>query len=393
MSAKKIIVDGLCMSPYYDLYLVQSLQKIDKDISLFSISFHKDLKLFDKKITREPILDIISKLKIKNDKIRQILKAVEYIINLTYFTIKIIFNRPKLLHIEWLPLLIKSKAEIYFVKLWKTLGVRIVYTVHNILPHDTGEKYKNRYKIIYNLADALICHVEKTKNDLISEFGVSSKKINIIPHGPMYYEYENGIDKETACRKLKLNEKHQYVLILGTIRPYKGIEFLLKSWKTVTYTIPEAKLIIAGNGERQYINSIIRIIEELALTESIVSRFEFIPTEEVPLYHYASDIVVFPYKDIDQSGALFTAMALGKPIIATNVGGFKETVIDGKSGYLINYGNCEEFANRIIELMKDETKRRAFGEYNLKLIREQYSWDKIASQTLEVYKNLLGDVK
>lgn len=394
MAKRKVVFDGLCMSPYYDLYLIRSLQKIDKSVFLFSISFHKDLSLFDDTIIKESIIDIISKLRIKNDRIRQILKALEYIINLIYFTIKAIFNRPDIIHIEWLPLLVKSKMEIYFVKLWKLLGIKIVYTVHNILPHDTGIKYKNRYKIIYDLADALMCHIQKTKNALVSDFGVSSNKIYIIPHGPMYCEYKNdNMNKEAACEKLKLDSKRKYVLMLGIIRPYKGIEFLLKTWKIVSDMIPEAKLIIAGNGEKQYIDSIKKLIEELGLKESVITRFEFIPTEEVPLYHYASDVVVFPYKDIDQSGALFTAMALGKPIIATNIGGLKETIIDGKSGYLINYGDCEMFAKRIIELIKDEGKRNTFAQYNLKLINDYYSWDRIAMMTLEVYKSLIGGTK
>lgn len=386
MHNKIIIFDGLCMSPYYDYYLIEALQKKDKNCYFCSISFYKDLRLFNNIKYKEKLFDIVSKFNIKHAKLRQIFKAMEYVLNLIYLTVKFLIIPPKIVHIEWLPLLMKSNIELFIIKIWKLFKIKIIYTVHNVLPHDTGERYKNQYKKIYSIADLLICHVAKSKEELINNFGILNKKIYIVPHGPMFHEYTK-ISKKDACCKLDIDFKPS-VLFFGIIRPYKGIEYLLSAWKHVKEKMPEARLIIAGNGDKKYIGLIKELIYKLNISDVVITKFEFIPTEKVALYHNASDIVIFPYKHIDQSGALFTAMALGKPIIATNVGGFKETIDNGKSGFLVNYGDEKSLSEFICKLLNDDESRKSMGEYNLKLINEKYSWDIIADKMLNIYDKL-----
>jgi glycosyltransferase involved in cell wall biosynthesis len=388
MKNKTIIVDGLCMSPYYDYYLCKEIQKQDGHAYLFMSSFKNEPSLF-KDIKKTRMLDLAYKFKAQNSAFVKAFKVIEYIINLCILTFAILFRRVSTLHIEWLPLLKYFNLELYLMNIWKRFSsVKVVYTVHNILPHDTGDKYINTYRKVYELADKLICHANITKNQLIDKFNIESDKIEIIPHGPLFDEFEIKAKKE-ACEILELKNTKN-VLILGYIRPYKGIDFLIDTWKEVAEKEPEANLIICGKAKKDVEDSIKNKIDLLGLDKSIVTRFKFIETEEVPLYHFAADIIVFPYKSIDQSGALYTAMAASKAIIATSVGGFKEVINNGENGFLVKYGDTVDFANRIIELLNNEVKREDMGRINYDLIENEYSWEYIAEKTVEIYKSEQG---
>jgi glycosyltransferase involved in cell wall biosynthesis len=383
MKKKIVILDGLCMSPYYDYYLIKGIEKIEPDCYLFSDAFKNDIELF-KDIKMFKILDIAWKLKVSKGSIAYGFRAVQYIMNLFLLSFYIFTNKISILHIQWLPLLKYFKLELIFLSLWKKMSkVKIVYTTHNILPHDTGNKHFDTFKKVYDLADKLICHVNITKQELQDRFNIQADKIEVIPHGPLFEDFDIK-SKESACESLQLHNVKN-VLILGYIRPYKGIDFLVDTWKEVIKEEPEAQLIICGKANKESEDEIRAKIDTLGLNDNVVTRFKFVDTEEVPLYHFAADIIVFPYKRIDQSGALYTAMAAGKPIITTNVGGFKEVIIDGENGYLVEYGDTRDFTEKIIHLLNDKNKKENMGEVNYNLIKSQYSWKVIAESTVKVY--------
>lgn len=381
---KVVILDGLCIAPYYDYYLTKALEKKYDEIYLLSTTFSNDVDLY-KTLKREKMLDSASKLSNQNKKYVKGLRVLEYFFNLLLLTYSVFRKEVSVIHIQWLPMLRYINIEYYFVCLWKKLGVKIVYTTHNLLPHDTGRKFYKIYKKVYNIADVLICHVNSTKAGLEKEFNINPDKIRIIPHGPLFENFSE-ISKEDACKKLEIPNKKN-VLLLGFIKPYKGVEFLIDTWKKVTERLPDAQLIICGKGKEDYIKSITEKIDSLNLNDFIQTKFRFLTTEEVPLYHYASDVIVFPYKKIDQSGALYTAMATKKPIITTKVGGFKEIIRQGDNGYLVEYGNTDEFSAKMIELLNNKKIMLEMGNVNYNLIKDKYSWYNIADKTIDIYLN------
>lgn len=388
-NTKVFILDMLCMTPFYDRYLVEALSKKLSDVILVAISFHPEPEYFGKyNVKRLKIVDIVSKLKISNQMLRQALKLPECLINLSLLSFRMIYKRPAILHVQWIPLITRTPLELWFLKLAKAMGVKIVYTVHNVLPHDTGLTYKSIYKKIYLFVDTLICHSVQARNELIAEFGMSDEKIWVIPHGPMSHDRVN-ISRADARKLLSYREDQVVILCFGVIRPYKGIEFLLDALKIITKKYKNTSLVIAGNGEAAYLDKIRKYISELKLNEHVRQDFKYIPDNELPIYFQAADILVYPYKNITQSGALLTGMTYGKPIVASSVGGLKETLRDGKIGLLIEYGNAENLADALMALINSPEERTRLGKAALEELNNKYSWDVIAEKTLECYKKTL----
>jgi len=391
-SLNVFIMDLLCMTPFYDRYLCEALQaKDDVATYLGAISFHLDIGYFERHMIRRfpGLIDFIAKLHIRNKPIRQGLKALEYILNLINLLLRFILHRPDIIHIEWLPLVCRTSVELWFLKIMKKRGVKLVYTVHNVLPHDTGLKYKSKFYKVYDMMDALICHTQESKDQLTSNFKIPDSKIWVIPLGPFFHDSIK-ITKSEARAILGYQDDTPIVLFFGSIRPYKGVEYFLEVWKIVTENCPGALLIIAGNGDKEYLEQLEAKIKDHGLNKSVVTDFRFIPNDELPIFHQAADIIVYPYRAITQSGALFTGMSFGKAIVATSSGGFKETLQHGVTGLLIEYGEIQEWADNIINLINNPSERLRLGNAALKELNERYSWNVIADRTLECYYAVLN---
>lgn len=381
------IVDMLCITPYYDKYLLEALLKRNKNIEFVCISFHREPKYFKNNniLNRPGLLDIVAKLNIKNNSLRQGLKIIEFLINITAFRIKCYLKKPDIVHFQWLTLLTKSSLEKWLIQSLKRQKIKIVYTVHDLVPHDTGEEHLKKFCEIYNLVDLLICHTRDTKQKLAEKCNVPMDKINIIPHGPLFHDSNEGLDQKAAKALLKIPNDCVTVLLFGLIRPYKGTEFLLDVWKKVSESRDNVLLLLAGNGDQEYLSHLDAYIKRLNLSHKVQTVYKHIPVEELPIYHKAADILVYPYKSIYQSGALLTGMTYGKAIVATEVGGFKETIQHEINGVLVTYGEEEELLRALLRLIDEPETRQQLGNNALDTIKESYSWDLIADKTLDCY--------
>ncbi|GFN23665.1 glycosyltransferase family 4 protein [Thermanaeromonas sp. C210] len=385
-----LLLDGLCMSPWYDFYLYKALCAY-ANVILGCITFHLDKDFFKKNNVKNypGPLDIVARLGIRGKLTRQLLKAFEYYFNLIFWVIRFCLRPMDIVHIQWLPLITVLPFELWFIKVLKKRGIKIVYTVHNVLPHDTSLKYREVFKRVYHEVDALICHTEQARKELISGFNVPEQKIWVIPHGPLFHDRPK-IEQEEAKARLNLAGKN-VVLHFGSLRPYKGTEFLLQAWEWVAKAHPKAILLLAGHGEPSYLEEIRRLIARLEIQKQVRCDFRYIPDEELPVYYQAADIVVYPYRDITQSGALLTGMAFGKAIVATAVGGFKETIISGKTGLLVSYGDVRGLANALNELIDNPVKREQLGREVSFYLKQHYSWEAIAKKTLDCYECILRE--
>jgi glycosyltransferase involved in cell wall biosynthesis len=316
--------------------------------------------------------------------VRRLLKAGEYVIN----TIRLLWdmrrNPPAVLHRQWLPLAeVLLVFEAWVVRQAQKRGTRVVLTVHDVLPHDTGQQHFEAYQRLYPLFDALICHTEAAKTQLVDDFGIAPDKIWVIPHGPLNGMAERS--KEDARRQLGLGHEVPVALFFGRIRPYKGLQFLVRSWKRVSESVPDARLIIAGSGTDEHIAPIEEAIRQCELEGEIDSRFYFVPDEELDQLIQAADILVFPYRRITQSGALLKGLGAGKPVVSTRVGGLEEVIEDGKTGLLVNYGDEQALARQIVRLFEDPSLRSQLGGAAQHVMETKYSWEAIAERTLQCY--------
>ncbi len=383
-----LLLDFWCFIPYYMAELAKALAGQSIEAKVLASSYRLDPGFFARQSLRNNagFLDFVSRWKVRFTRLRQLLKLFEYCCNLLVLSFKLSFrgSRPDIIHVQYLALLSRGlPLELMPLKAAQLFGVKIVCTVHNLLPHDTGERHRRAFGVLYRMADALICHNETTGERLAAEFGIAPGRIHIIPHGPLQ-QMEKPVTRAEARQELQLPAGLCIVLWQGVIVPYKGIDFLLDAWRAVG---PGAYLVIAGTGDDA---SLAQLRKRVAAMNGDAIRLDlfFIPPERLPLYYQAADILVYSYSQITTSGALMTGLGYGKAIIATKLPTFTEMLEDESEALLVPYGDSAALAHAVNRIMLDGALR-AHLEQGASRVAEQYSWSHIAAKTRACYEDCL----
>lgn len=171
------------------------------------------------------------------------------------------------------------------------------------------------------------------------------------------------------------------ILFFGHISSYKGIEYLCEAFLEVEKAIPDATLTIAGGGQLYFDFS------KFASDAKIELKNHYIGMAELAELLFACDIVVCPYKDATQSGVVMTAFSMQKPVVASNVGGLSESIVEGQNGLLVPPCNSQKLAEAIIDILQDDGKqmhmqRNIYNEF----FKGEYSWQQITQKYIEFYK-------
>lgn len=285
----------------------------------------------------------------------------------------------------------RRKEEVLFFRFLKWRRVKLVVTAHNVLPHENSRIDYYLKSIVYKNANAIIVHSKFIKEKLIQNFSVEPKKVSIIPHGNFdYYLPSEETSSDQYRTNLSLNKSDDVLLFFGFIRPYKGLDLLLKAFEKAAQTNDKLKLIVAGSvldGKE----AVLKDIASNKFSHRILPFLSYIPSEEVVKYFKAADVVVLPYKDIDHSGIIHLAYSFGKAVLGTNVGDFNEVIEDCRSGKVSKSNEPDELANSIVDMFKDKAKLDEMGAYANYLSKTKYSWQDIAKKTIQIYKNVIDE--
>jgi glycosyltransferase involved in cell wall biosynthesis len=253
----------------------------------------------------------------------------------------------------------------------------LVITVHDPLCHlgDAGAR-KTPQQILefgFRRAARLITHGEPLKEVLVHERGFVPAKIHCIPHVAI---------GETHCSGAP--DSGRTVLFFGRIWPYKGLEYLIRAEPMITSQVPEAKIIIAGQGE-----SFARYRQMMPHPERFVIRNEYISEAECSRLFQTASVVVLPYVEATQSGVVPMAYSAGKPVVATAVGGLPEVVIHGETGLLAPPRNEQALADAIVTLLRDPILRRRLGTNGQHIAQNEWSPPVVAKLTMIVYREAM----
>lgn len=315
----------------------------------------------------------------------KIFKGAEHLVGMYRFTRYIKNEKPDIVHVQWFAL---PEVDWLFLNTLRLQASKLVYTVHNVFPHKKKASDKLIFSKIYKLFDGLITHTQYSKNFLIKKFGIVSSKIHVIPHGNFNYLLNlDGANHNSLLGGNEVSQKRN-ILFFGRITPYKGLDLLIRAFVKVSNRIKDANLLIVGKPEVD-MDSYRRLINQYSLSDKVTMVLEFVPDEDIRTYFSISDLVVLPYRQIDQSGAALLACTMGKPIVATNVGGLDEVVYDRKNGRLVTLGDVDGLAKVIIEMLSNKEKLKKYGCFSKKLAETKFNWDGIATKTIEVYKKIL----
>jgi glycosyltransferase involved in cell wall biosynthesis len=273
----------------------------------------------------------------------------------------------------------------------------IVYTAHDVLPHEAAIMGESHARWIYHQADALIVHGEQLKQLMVERFDVASSKVHVIPLGNFIFMADTpGEWSQAAARaSLDFGPRDRVVLFFGLIREYKGLDVLVEACRIVQARgLPageKLRLIIAGRDFRDHWREgrYESLIRDAGLSDSVSLHLRHIEMTEVARFFRASDVVAVPYRRGSQSGVLQLAYAFGKAAVATRVGSLSEVPSDGVTSF-VEPGNAEALADELHRLLSNEDARERMGAAGRVYAERTLSWETIVEKTRRVYDSVLG---
>lgn len=205
-------------------------------------------------------------------------------------------------------------------------GVRIVWTAHNLYPHDGGKavlSHRIARRTVVRLSSAIFVHGPTAEKILHAEFPASCGKTHRIPHGHWVGFYPDQISGDAARRKLGIRDGEFVYLFVGICKEYKNLELLIDAFQKLP--LAASRLVIAGSFQSDaYFRRIRSLVEPLG--DRVILHPAFIPSAELQVFLRAADVVVLPYKEILTSGTAMLAMSFGKPVIAPSKGALLDLV-------------------------------------------------------------------
>lgn len=317
--------------------------------------------------------------------VKRFLRAVEVLVNYLYVLFYVTLTRPNILHIQWLPLVEFFRGEEVFLFLLKKLTphLKIIYTAHNIYPHNLDSKgkiaYHNRFVRFDKYIDGYITHLFSARRELSEEFGVPQQKIFVAFHGIYIAENYHSTRKSS-------NNNVKRIILYGIITPYKGPDILLDAIRLLPQSQREClHITIAGATSEDYLKELQSKAEGYK-----VDFFPYIvPDDELHSLIAQSDYIALPYRNISQSGVLLLALYFRKPLLVADLPSFKETLQGFTDDMFFENGNPQALTDLIVRHLSHEidveTQVKAIEHLNT-----IYSWEEAARMTYTAYKNSLG---
>jgi glycosyltransferase involved in cell wall biosynthesis len=198
---------------------------------------------------------------------------------------------------------------------------------------------------------------------------------------PLYDFFNRTLSKTEAKRRLDL--EGDTILFFGFIRPYKGIDDLIRAMPLILKQ-RRITLLVVGEfwGGREAFD---KRISELRIEDAVRVVDKYVPNEEVELYFSAADLVVLPYISGTGSGVIQAAYGFEKPVVATRVGSLPEVVEDGKTGYLVNPRDPQALAEAVARFFAE--KKEAEFVKNIRRTKEKFTWGQIVTLIEELPLN------
>jgi glycosyltransferase involved in cell wall biosynthesis len=364
------IVDPAAYTPPYDHALSGALARAGVEVELITARFpygqvpqeqgYAVRELFYRRGSRPGI----------GPRRRRLLRAAEHVPDMRRY--RRVAEEADLVHYQWLPVPALDR------RLLPPKRPR-VYTMHWRLPEADSRIGGSLTKLLAEM-DAVVVHSEHGATRLQADFGVPADRLHVIPHGA--FDYLTRQEDEAPLPEDLRGVDGPVILAFGLIRPYKGTDVLLRAFSR----IEGAELWIVGMPRMP--------TEELrALADGAPGRVRFIdrfiPDSEIPAFMRRADLVVLPYRNIEQSGVLYSALAFGRPLVLSAVGGFPEIAEHG-AARLVPPEDPDALAEAIGSLLSDPEAAKALGAAAAREASTTYGWDRIAESTIALYRDLLG---
>jgi len=281
----------------------------------------------------------------------------------------------------------------------KEVGLPFAFHVHST---EKGRTLGNGSEVVSNIelhcgmaADVIVTVSYAMKDELV-KLGFPKDKIQVCYNGvdPQKYNPE-AVDAE-QIKKIRalygIKDDELMILFLGRLVGVKGVDKLIMAMPHILQKIPKVKLVIVGLGDLQeYLANLVKMTK---MDNYVKFRFDFISEQERILHYAACDVAVFPSLYEPFGIVVLEAMSLGRPVVvgATGVSGMREIVVccgEEQCGYHVNPNDPSDIAWGITSALETPERRKWLGENGRKRVLNEFTWDKVAERTLEVYEKTI----
>lgn len=267
---------------------------------------------------------------------------------------------------------------IFFAKLKQ---IPIIWTPHDLKPLSGKRKYF-LFDFLLNLFDKIIVLSKANKLELINR-GIKKEIIEVIPLPNLNFYSKFLIPKDEARKALGIDKNKIVFLQFGPFRKYKGFHLSAEAYNVLPKNIKkDTELVFAGkvwkNEKPDNVN-----------LQNINTKFlgnKYLTNKEIGIIYSASDVILYPYLWITQSGSIFLALAFGKATIASSLGGIPEVISNGKEGFLIK-PTADNIKKCIIKYVTNKSLAAQMGK-NALLRSKKHSWGSITKQHIKLYASI-----
>jgi len=290
-----------------------------------------------------------------------------------------------LIYKYWIPFFAPCFFTISFlVKLFAK--TKVLFICDNVIPHE--RRFGDRFftKMVFSTVTFFLVQSKTVESDL-KIYNKKNKPYILSPH-PLYNIFGEKVDKDAAREFINKNydinlANEKVILFFGFIRKYKGLMYLLDALPEILKN-KKIKLIIAGefyDDDKPYREK----IKSSGLENDVYLLSDFMPDDKVKYFFSACDCLVLPYTDATQSGIIQIAYFYDKPVIATDVGGLSEVIVNDKTGILIKPRNSESITDAVLRFYNDNLEEKFSG--NIKVEKLKYSWETFVENIEKLVSN------
>jgi glycosyltransferase involved in cell wall biosynthesis len=327
------LVDPLSYTPPYDHALAAALARRGHEVTLLAGPFLHGTVPDPVGYSREEVFLPVSGRLFRpapRSRLRLLLKGVEYLPSAGRLLSRLSALEPDIVHVQWLP---RPELDRRWVR---RLGPRSVFTAHDVVPR--RERARAAWPGLLGWFGRVVVHSDRAVRQLL-DLGVEREKLRRIPH-PVFER-----ERELAA------PAGRTLLFFGLIRDYKGLDVLVRALRDV----PEARLVVAGDPVDP-VEPVRALARELAVDGRIEWRLGYVPEDEVPELLERATVVVLPYRRLDSSGVLATAIGYGRPVVVTDVGALGEHVQEFAAGRVVPPGDSRALAEACRGLLQNRTE-------------------------------------
>jgi len=307
----------------------------------------------------------------------RIAKAAEYSLACALGEIGLLID-VAIVHAQWLPL---APADALLLKRLKG-RTALVHTVHNADAYHADAGLQGRgYRTLLNQFDALIVHGDTTRAALVGQ-GIDPARIHVTPHPPMRLAPATPADLAAIPAPIVPR-----LLFFGTIRPYKGIDILIEACLQLWRAGHAVAVVLAGKPFMD-VAPWLDAVRQAGFADRLVTDFGFLPESRLDAHMVRADIIAFPYRHIDSSGAFLSALHHGKAMVTSDAGMFGQLPAD--VAVRARAGNAPELAQALLPLIESAAIRQGYGARARAYGDDMGTWKDMAVATIGIYKTVLA---